>query len=227
MADLERRIRAIMKREKLTCQQVSECADVSTQAVHKWLSTGTISDEKARVLAREIGLDWLWLKHGVTRLPLDTLYDAVLNSTANVGLTCWDTLELLAIGKNISKEFEYTESEVLGKSVMHLAPGLKQTDIHRGQKLLLTLSGFVDYSFRINFHDKYTVRPYLLRGRGTTRDHEGLNYAIEELQSVEPDGTEDTLKSFRIRKRGTVPLSEQEIDALVYKYPEHPWLSDL
>ena len=227
MADLERRIRAIMKRENLTCQQVSEYADVSTQAVHKWLSSGTISDEKARVLAREIGLDWLWLKHGVTRLPLDTLYDAVLNSTANVGLVCWDTLELIAIGKHISDEFEYTESEVLGKSVMQFAASIKETDVRRVQKLLHTLSGFVEHSFRLNFHDKYTVRPYLLRHRGTTTDGQGLTYSIDELHSVEANGTEDSPKSLRFGRRTSTPLSTQELDALVAKYPEYPWLKDL
>lgn len=216
-----------MKREKLTCQQVSEYADVSTQAVHKWLSTGTISDEKARVLAREIGLDWLWLKHGVTHLPLETLYDAVLNSTANVGLTCWDALELMAIGKNISDEFEYTESEVLGKSVMEFAASVKESDVRRTQKLLHTLSGFVEHSFRFNFHDKYTVRPYLLTHKGTTTDQQGLTYAINELQSVEPNGTEDSPKSLRFGRKTSTPLSIQELHALIEKYPEYPWLRDL
>ena len=43
-----------MHREGLTYQKVSEYADVSTQAVYKWLSSGDISEIKARELAEKI-----------------------------------------------------------------------------------------------------------------------------------------------------------------------------
>lgn len=227
MTDLDKRVRAIMKRESLTYQQISDYADVSTQAVHKWLSSGSISDEKARVLAREIGIDWLWLKHGVSRLPLQSFYDAVLTSTANIVLTCWDTLELVAVGQNLAEEFEYEEHEVLGKNVMDFVPGIKLGDVRRVQKLLHALSGFVEFSARFNLHDKYTVRAYQMRGRGITTDTDGMTYAIEELTQVEPDGTEDTAKSVRLRRRSEIPLPDKELGQIADSFPEFPWIRDL
>jgi len=227
MPDLDKRVRAIMKREKLTYQQISDYADVSTQAVHKWLSSGSISDEKARVLAREIGVDWLWLKHGISRFPLQSFYDAVLTSTANIVLTCWDTLELVAVGQSLKEEFEYEEHEVLGKSVMDFVPGIKEAEVRRMQKLLHALSGFVDFSARFNLHDKHSVRAYQMRGRGITTDSDGMTYAIEELIQVEPDGTEDSPRSIRIRRRSAIPFTEHELGAIADRFPEYPWARQL
>lgn len=227
MSDLEVRLRKIMKRDGLTYQQLSDYADVSVQAVHRWLSTGSISDVKARTIAREVGVDWLWLKHGVTRLPLETFYDVVASSTERLVLTCWDTLELVAVGSSILEEFEYEPGEVLGRSVMHFVPTVSEADFRRGQKLVHALAGSIEHSFRFYLQDKYTRRPYQMRGRGITTDDEGLTYAIGELTLVEPDGTEGSLRSVRFKRRSAIPLSEEEIAKLVEKFPEYPWLAEL
>lgn len=227
LSDLEVRVRKIMKREALTYQQLSEYADVTVQAVHRWLSSGSISDVKARTIAREIGIDWLWLKHGITRLPLETFHDVVVSSTDNLILTCWDTLELLAVGGQLAEEFEYEISELLGKSTLHLVPTISEAQLRRGQKVVHALAGAIDHSFRFYIQDKYSVRPYLLRGRGITSDNDGLTYAIGELQQVEPDGTEGSLRSVRFKRRSPISLSDEDLAELVKRFPEFPSLSDI
>ena len=53
----------------MTRQQVAEAMDVSLVTVHKWLSNGNMKDQVAQRFASHILCDWLWLKHGVCRIP--------------------------------------------------------------------------------------------------------------------------------------------------------------
>lgn len=229
MPNLKKRMQTIMRREGLTYQQVSEYADVSTQAVHKWLSTGSISDVKAREVAHQIGIDWIWLKHGINRVPVESLFDIVTSTTSNVVLFRWDTFELLAVGKSLQEKTEYGADELIGQSVMDFLPAIKKQlpVIRRGQKLLYALSGMVDYSYRATFQDKHTTKSMIIHGRGFTTDNEGNTYSLEELEEVEPSNLDDNPLSFRVHKKAAIPLQKPEIERLVSKFPEYPWLDDL
>lgn len=69
MSELKNRVRILMERNQLSRQQVAEMLDVSLVTVHKWLSNGNMKDQVAREMASNVLCDWLWLKHGVCRIP--------------------------------------------------------------------------------------------------------------------------------------------------------------
>ena len=69
MREFKDRMRFIMKRNKMTRQQVSSIVDVSLVTVHKWLSGGDIKTQHAQLMAEKIWCDWLWIKYGEHRVP--------------------------------------------------------------------------------------------------------------------------------------------------------------
>jgi len=224
---LEQRLRKLMRREGLTYEQLSDYADVSTQAVHKWLTSGSISDEKARAVAANIGVDWLWLKHGIARHSMESLYDLVLSSTANILLIEWNSLKLVALGKDLHEKFEYDRGTVIGHCLLDFTPNLDETLVRRMQKLMFSLSNRLEFSFRATYQDKHTLKAYKLTSRGITNDEQGTTYGLYEIIEVEPDGTEDSLQSLEFKLDTLPPLNEEEVESLLLEYPEFPWLKEL
>lgn len=224
---LEQRLRKIMRREGLTYEQLSDYADVSTQAVHKWLTSGSISDEKARAVAANIGVDWLWLKHGIARHSMESLHDLVLSSTANILLIEWNSLKLVALGKNLHEKFEYDQGAVVGSCLLDFTPNLDESLVRRMQKLMFSLSNRLEFSFRASYQDKFTLKAYKLTSRGITNDEEGTTYGLYEIIEVEPDGTEDSIESLEFKLDSLPPLNEEEVASLLREYPEFPWLKEL
>lgn len=53
----------------MTRQQLASTLDVSMVTVQKWLSAGGMKDSTAQVLASHVLCDWLWLRHGISRIP--------------------------------------------------------------------------------------------------------------------------------------------------------------
>lgn len=213
-----------MQREKITYNQMAEYADASSQAVHKWLSSGSISDEKALKVAQTVGLDWLWLKHGITRIPVESLYEIIFASTSRCILTRWDTFELLALGKQLAEDLEYDVNEVVGQSVIKLTPQINVEDVRKGQKLIYALSNVTDYSWRATLYDKHSKRAIELRGKAHTTDSDGVPYAVESISIVKPNGQEDSVTSFRLHKKSWQPPGDEYIKTLVQHHPELPWL---
>lgn len=66
---LDERLRFIMKDRNLTRQEVADIAEVSLVTVHKWLTNGNMKEDTAKLFAGRMLCDWLWLKHGVNRIP--------------------------------------------------------------------------------------------------------------------------------------------------------------
>jgi transcriptional regulator with XRE-family HTH domain len=226
MANFEERVRLMMKREKLSYEALAEYADASTQAVYKWLSKGSISDEKAMTLAFEIGLDWLWLKHGVSRVPVDTLYDIVLSSTSNLYLCCWNNLEIIALADGLVEQLEYDAEDLIGNILTDFSPNFDPGVLWKLQKLLHALGGMTEYSIRANFQDKHNLRAIEVRNKVLTTGESGLTYSISQVNFVEPNGQEDRLRSFKLHRRAWQLPSPLLIEKLCKENPALPWLKE-
>lgn len=226
MANFEERVRMIIKREKMSREAFAEYADASTQAVYKWLSKGSISDEKAKMLAYKIGVDWLWLKHGVSRVHVDTLYDIVLSSTSNLYMGCWNTLEIIALGEGLVAELDYEAEELIGKSILKFIPNFDPSFIQKGQKVLYALSGMVEHSLRANIQDKHKIRAVRMRNKAITTDENGLTYGLAQVDFVEPNGHENKLTSFKLHRRAWQRPNPVLIEKLCEENPEVSWLKD-
>lgn len=201
MVDFEKRMRMMMEREKLSYAGLAEYADASTQAVYKWLSKGCISDEKAMSLAYKLGVDWLWLKHGVSRVPVETLYDIVLGSTSNLYMDCWNTMEIVAVGDSILAEAGYKAEELIGKKAVEFIPDADPRIFLRGQKILFALSGTVGFSYRVYLQDKSRRAAVKLTNQIITTDESGMTYSLAHVDVVEPNGHENRMTSFRLQRR--------------------------
>lgn len=228
MKNFERRVRTIMKRENLSYNALADYADASTQAVYKWLSKGSMSDEKAMTLSHKIGLDWLWLKHGISRVPVDTLYDIVLSSTSNYYLSCWNTLEIVALGDGLLAEMDYKAEEVIGKCILDFAPNPvgNRALLMQGQKIIYVLSGMLEHSYRANVQGKHRLRAVELRSKAMTTDENGLTYGLLHVNFVEPNGRENKMSSFKLHRTAWQPPSPVLIEELCSANPEMPWLKE-
>lgn len=58
------RLRGVLAEKKLMLKQVAEAVGVSPPAVHKWTRGGEIEYERLIALARYLGVNWVWLRHG-------------------------------------------------------------------------------------------------------------------------------------------------------------------
>ena len=226
MINFEQRIRLMMERENLSYAGLAEYADASTQAVHKWLNSGSISDEKAMTLAYKLGLDWLWLKHGVSRVPVESLHDIVLCSTSNLYLNCWNTLEIVALGDKLLTELDYQADELVGRKTIEFVPGGDPGILLKGQKILFALSGMVGYSYRANIQDKHHLRAVEVRNKALTTDDQGMTYSLAQIDFVEPNGHENKMSSFRLQRRSWQALNPVLIETLCEANSDITWLQE-
>ena len=226
MSNLEHRMRQIMDRESLTYQEVSEYAEVSTQAVYKWLFKGDISDRKARELSQKIGFDWLWLKYGIHRVPLDTFYDMVMASTNNMLLVCWTDFRVIAASNDDQGMFDYIREDLVGRDFTEFLVDFDKDKARSIQKIIFALSGMVEHSFRCTIKDRYSVKAAKVNCKGITTDDEGHTYEISQVEIVKPNGTEGSLRSLRFHKKTAIDLNDYEIERLTSQYNNLPWLGE-
>ena len=219
-------MRKIMQREGLTYQRVSEYASVSTHAVYKWLSHGDISEAQARELAGKIGFDWLWLKYGIHRVPLDTFHDMVMASANNMLLVRWTDFKAIAASEDKLNQFEYDREDLIGRSFMEFLTDFTEEQGRYIQRVVYALNGMVEHSFRCTCQDKYSTKALKINCKGITTDNEGHTYEIAQIEIVEPNGTEGSLRSLRLHRKNPFCMPEQDICRLADQYIELPWLAD-
>ena len=219
-------MRKIMQREELTYQQVADYAEVSTQAVYKWLFKGDISDIKARELSEKIGFDWLWLKYGINRVPLDTFHDMVMASTKGMMLVRWTDMEIIAFGQDQQQQIDYQHDDILGRNCLDFMVGFPEEYLRPVQKIIYALNGMIEHSYRGIFQDKYSTKAIEISCKGITTDGEGHTYEVSQVEVVEPNGTENSLRSLKFHKKNPFRMPEPEIELLAGRYHQFPWLAD-
>ena len=96
---LKERIRLLMHRDKLSYRQLADIAEVTEQAVYKWLTSGNISDQTALRLSEKFAVDWIWLKHGITRIEPDLLRELINSSLTSAVVFNSSNLAVVAAGK--------------------------------------------------------------------------------------------------------------------------------
>lgn len=75
MVQFKDRLALLMQQQGRTRQEISETMDVSLISVHKWLTGGNIKEAVAQQLAAKLMCDWLWLKHGISRVTDEMVPD--------------------------------------------------------------------------------------------------------------------------------------------------------
>ncbi|MES9956433.1 MAG: helix-turn-helix transcriptional regulator [Sedimenticola sp.] len=150
MNTLEERLRFLMKRQRLTRQHVSDFVDVSMVTVHKWLSGGDIKDSTAQLLAERMCIDWLWLKHGTTRVPQNivdlatsNLSDTVLMTTSPGGNSV-----ICAVGSKVPSMLQITDLVGSASSDIYTPEGFLAHKVHlaksvAGRNSSININGLV------------------------------------------------------------------------------------
>ena len=227
MQKLEHRIRTIIKREQITRERFAEYANVSSQAVQKWISKGQISDSKAKEVASKFGVDWLWLKHGVCRMPLDVVQQIIVQSNRNMVLARWDTLGIVACGEIDNDLIAYSNEELIGKTLDDLAVNYSKSDFRRAQKLVILLGHYLEPSYRMNFKDKNSIISLKITQKGYVTDSSGITYGFDKIESVEPNGTEGSILSLKFENPTALNLPAEEIERIEKQFPDIPHLHRL
>lgn len=225
---LKERLRLLMRRDGLSYRQVADIAEVTEQAVYKWLSSGNISERNALLLAETFTVDWIWLKHGVTRIEPELLFELVASSLTSAAVFQSSTLSVIAAGETCLELLETDTDEVFAHPYYGYFTDCERDYHRRGLVIMSKVCGWAEVIARQRLlrvsGDKTTL---IASGRLVTTARNGETYSLFMTRRDRPNGTENTARGVRIQVKSSMSPNLDDVAALAKRYPERAYLDDL
>lgn len=228
MRSLQDRLRFIMKRDRLTYRQVANIAEATEQAVYKWLKTGSMSERSARIIAENSIVDWLWLRHGITRIEPELLYDLVSQSASCSMIWDLNSYQILAAGEGLADMAGWVVDEAAGQSIVGQLTALQPETAEVFVKIAMSFNGWSEASLKIDPVDSGKgVWPIRFTSHFITTTREGCTYGLASAKPETCDGTENSLKSLSICIKKTAAVNQQAVQSVLDMVPDNKHLKAL
>jgi hypothetical protein len=214
-----------MRREGLSYKRLADIAEVTEQAVYKWLSSGNMSEQTSLRLAEQFAVDWIWLKHGITRIEPELLIALVNSSLTSAAILQTSTLSVVAAGNKCLETLETNQDEAFENPYYGYYTDCDE-DFHRKGTVIMG---------KVCSWAEVTARQRLIRVSGnetaliatgklitTTADSE--TYSLFTAKRTQPNGTENSPLGVRINPKKGMKPEINDIRELMKRFPERKYL---
>ena len=222
---MKERIRLLMHRDKLSYNRLAEIAEVTEQAVYKWLSSGNISDQTALRLAEKFMVDWIWLKHGITRIEPDLLLELINSSLTSAAVFNSSTLTVVAAGKKCLSSLETDEDEAFENPYYGYFTDCDESFHKNGVAIMSKVCGWAEVIARqrlIRVSGDETA--LIATGKLITTDSKGDTYSMFTTARTIPNGSENTTLGVRLKLKSGMKPELDDLRKLEKQYPGRDYL---
>ncbi|NOQ79173.1 MAG: hypothetical protein GQ546_07205 [Gammaproteobacteria bacterium] len=222
---LKERIRLLMLRDKLSYRRLADIAEVTEQAVYKWLTSGNISDQTALRLSEKFAVDWIWLKHGITRIDLDLLRELINSSLTSAAVFNSSSLAVVAAGKKCLEILETDEDEAFENPYYGYFTDCDEKFHRNGIAIMSKVCGWAEVIARqrlIRVSGDETA--LIATGKLITTDFNGDTYSLFSTARAIPNGFENTTLGVRLKLKSGMKPELDDLHELIKLYPGREYL---
>lgn len=224
---LKERIRMLMRRDKLSYKRLADTAEVTEQAVYKWLSSGNMSDQTALRLSAKFAVDWIWLKHGITRIEPEILQGLINSSFTSAAVFNSRTLAVVAAGKKCLETLETNKDEAFDNQYYGYFTDCDEQFHRNGIAIMSKVCGWAEVIARqrlIRVSGDETA--LIATGKLITTDFNGDTYSMFTTARALPNGYENKKTGVRLKLKSGMEPEQDDLHELAKQFPNRDYLEE-